>query len=757
MCQPQLPPSIMEQPISFFPYRPLRTSPIEIRLVLINPGSFSAPLHCNLEYALLDDKPKFEALSYVWGDPNDRLPIWLDGKRFNVTRNLESALRHMRQEDTVRMFWIDAICINQSDVKERGQQVQSMAKIYQTAIQTTVWLGRETENTSLAFGHIFEQAEVVRQSQVSKKLVAASKQLVILLEEHIKSKSGMLAKSEESGRIHDTSLFLEAENSKHGRDEVFLRAEIDRYDTEIVLSTAKLREIRQELEQDSSSHAQASGAVRDTKLRLGGDSTSTLSLCHKLAPFDSENNTENRSQSYKGILGNPSSGTSEAKSIDSDANELAVNIDRVEDLSDTVLQKIEEGICDILEMPWWERVWVVQEIGMSQDVIFQCGNFAAGWSEVYSYFSYAAGEVALGTYPLVMNILSMRKNGNSFIMDPRRSRMDPQRNGMELLEILQRFRYCQATNPLDKVYALLGLAEDFGSDDFRIDYALEPKQLYIQVARTIIEQYKSLDILGYVDSEEDTKEIQHLELPSWVPNWWTATACSPFPNKLGTRDNTKQFYTASGSSSVSTTVSYISDTLILAGFVYDTVIDVCQEAEDIESDLNSTEFFTAQQQLTVIQQWEERALEASENHDPYIPNCTRIEAFWRTVIADEMNESRAPREAEQLFNVWSGRTAAPEGDLYFTEPFVSAVFKASTKRKFCISQKNYMALAPARTRKGDLICVVYGSQTPLIIREHNDYYSFVGACYVHGIMDGESMQEQEQEPEKYKTQSFAIR
>ena len=139
---------------------------------------------------------------------------------------------------------------------------------------------------------------------------------------------------------------------------------------------------------------------------------------------------------------------------------------------------------------------------------------------------------------------------------------------------------------------------------------------------------------------------------------------------------------------------YISDTIILAGFVYDTVLDVCEKAEHIEIDVNDIVFFTPQQQLTVIQQWEERALETSENHDPYMPGCTRIEDFWRTVIADEMNESRAPREAEQLFNVWSGRTAAPEGHLHFTEPLVSAVLKASNQRTFCISQKKLYGSCP---------------------------------------------------------------
>jgi hypothetical protein len=58
----------MEQSTNTFLYRPLQTSPQGLRLVFIQPGSFS-PINCVLKHEFLKDEPFFEALSYVWAMP----------------------------------------------------------------------------------------------------------------------------------------------------------------------------------------------------------------------------------------------------------------------------------------------------------------------------------------------------------------------------------------------------------------------------------------------------------------------------------------------------------------------------------------------------------------------------------------------------------------------------------------------------------------------------------------------------------------
>ncbi|KAF2999466.1 hypothetical protein E8E13_008243 [Curvularia kusanoi] len=96
-----------------------------------------------------DHHVKYEAISYVWGDPNDRKTIYLHGHTFTVTKNLYSALLHMRRTEE-RILWVDALCINQGDMEERASQVQQMGSVYKQADVVVVYVG-EWENAAITF------------------------------------------------------------------------------------------------------------------------------------------------------------------------------------------------------------------------------------------------------------------------------------------------------------------------------------------------------------------------------------------------------------------------------------------------------------------------------------------------------------------------------------------------------------------------------------------------------------------------------
>ncbi|KUJ09456.1 HET-domain-containing protein, partial [Mollisia scopiformis] len=91
----------------------------------------------------------YTALSYVWGNAKLKKIILVEGLAFDVTLNLDVALRHMRDHERKRLIWADAICINQSDTAERNQQVAQMGKVYQGARHTTIFLGEATPDSDL--------------------------------------------------------------------------------------------------------------------------------------------------------------------------------------------------------------------------------------------------------------------------------------------------------------------------------------------------------------------------------------------------------------------------------------------------------------------------------------------------------------------------------------------------------------------------------------------------------------------------------
>ena len=85
--------------------------------------------------------PSYDALSYVWGDLSDTVSISVNGVDVPITRNLEAALRQLRRKHTSITLWIDAICINQSDLSERNHQVKYMGDIYRRAKRVIMWIG----------------------------------------------------------------------------------------------------------------------------------------------------------------------------------------------------------------------------------------------------------------------------------------------------------------------------------------------------------------------------------------------------------------------------------------------------------------------------------------------------------------------------------------------------------------------------------------------------------------------------------------
>ena len=184
-----------QQPTEPTPYKyyPLDDSKDEIRILQLHGSKKTTdPLICSLLHRPLDGSQivnpsvdanvsrvrpgsqlalQFTALSYTWGQLSQKSQIIIDGHTFSITRNLESALRHLRSFQQKKTssprvlipfyLWIDAICINQDDLLERNSQVALMARIYKKATWgTLVWLGEEADDSSTAMNLIERMGKV---------------------------------------------------------------------------------------------------------------------------------------------------------------------------------------------------------------------------------------------------------------------------------------------------------------------------------------------------------------------------------------------------------------------------------------------------------------------------------------------------------------------------------------------------------------------------------------------------------------------
>ena len=142
---------------------PLDSTSPSIRLLKLH-GTTSAtaddsilePVSADIFVTPISTAPKFKALSYTWGTDDRTHHITLSGADFYVTPSLDSALRHLRPDSSGQsiILWIDQICINQDDEKEKTPQVNLMHQIYTGAEQVIVWLGVAADESDELLGFL---------------------------------------------------------------------------------------------------------------------------------------------------------------------------------------------------------------------------------------------------------------------------------------------------------------------------------------------------------------------------------------------------------------------------------------------------------------------------------------------------------------------------------------------------------------------------------------------------------------------------
>ena len=454
------------------------------------------------------------------------------------------------------------------------------------------------------------------------------------------------------------------------------------------------------------------------------------------------------------------------------------------------------AIADLLEHSYWKRAWIVQEILNAQDALVMCGKytitwraFVKGWGPIF--WAKGLGNdkcFARATWLASLTEWNFEKEKKASILDH-----------------LQRFRWWQATNPLDMLYAFIGLPCREDTASLRVVYHCSETQLWQMFAKWHISETQTLDVLSYMDSKYEAvipREARNAPLNSWTPVWThaynTVIASS-------TRKNEHPILHASADTKIPTDLLEWSNDpskeyLPCIGFEFDRIRQLGDEL-DLGSGHRS-DHRTLEPTNRIMQQWEgmmsvlkaqlnpysgpdgmaargsnvkqsseklcllqklsAEDIEVLNNHDL---NCTAlIEAFWRTLIADQwpwttnMKSAREGRANTAVFQYYMDWRYSEDGNTFTPltledqrkEWFQLKAAGTCSYRRYAITEKNYMGLVPAAAEVGDRICIFRGGQVPFVIRESVElqrdkypqgrFYRCIGECYVHGIMDGEAME-----------------
>jgi hypothetical protein len=250
---------------------------------------------------------------------------------------------------------------------------------------------------------------------------------------------------------------------------------------------------------------------------------------------------------------------------------------------------------------------VVLELASAKQVVYVCRLYSTTWKTLRENVHYQEDKLTWGYHPYVTNMLNVWKPDAT-----------QPRSCSSLLGYLSKFRYCGATDPRDKVFALIGLATDQAAIGLEAIYDLGLQDSYQKVVSVLISRQHNLNVLGHIlDVKQFDDPAIKLSLPSLAPDWRLNVTINPFKDTWFAKDEKSDFYSASETSTPYSSFSKYSKLLALRGYVFDLIRVLKVVLEELE-DLLDKNLNNVSMHLTVVQHWEHQALE------DYGPKCSMI-------------------------------------------------------------------------------------------------------------------------------------
>jgi hypothetical protein len=196
---------------------------------------------------------------------------------------------------------------------------------------------------------------------------------------------------------------------------------------------------------------------------------------------------------------------------------------------------------DILQRLWFRRVWVLQEVVVSKAVFVQSGHRTVMWDEFTQVLLLEGGfydnqNRGLNHRELIAPLADMfharcayhvARGQKQYLPSWHSQLVDPKGGNTHILSMLERARPLQASDPRDKIYALMGISTGFdpAHELIQIDYRKSVFDVYTDFAWYMISS-SGYDILSHVGIDPtEHGDQQNLNLPSWAPDWTRPAPC----------------------------------------------------------------------------------------------------------------------------------------------------------------------------------------------------------------------------------------
>jgi hypothetical protein len=427
---------------------------------------------------------------------------------------------------------------------------------------------------------------------------------------------------------------------------------------------------------------------------------------------------------------------------------------------------------------WWTRIWTIQEFVVPTSVSIWCGIRTVSQTAVAAALWVADRCNTTGF-----------KDTNAFHIAWNRRRTcliysivnKPGKDlGMSLLSLAAYLCSGDATDDRDRLYGLNGLSTE--NHGLAINYSWSVDKVYMEFAKSFIAKHKSLDIICFAPLFSATSGSS---LPSWVPDWRYRRPPFVVPlmvsqsseNHVGNLrppltleyDDKSTRYSASGAKEA--VYDFEGSTLIARGSIIDAV-DGLAGSQNLEL-VQSSESYSTQStasSLTDILASVCKSL-VLDRKERYLRFPMPMEQFYHDFIhLCLLLISESPRHVEKEFQQWFERIrslrihghsfesilrdahladidsflrSTPKQDEYIQDSFYGRFFDNIERlaMRLMTTHNGRVGMAPGKAIKGDLVCILYGCNVPVLLRktECEDEFTIVGECFLDGSMSGEAL------------------
>jgi Heterokaryon incompatibility protein (HET) len=420
--------------------------------------------------------------------------------------------------------------------------------------------------------------------------------------------------------------------------------------------------------------------------------------------------------------------------------------DAIEDKMESMSEPLGwETLKRFFRRAWFSRRWIIQEAVVALDSLVVCGRTRILWREF------------MDGIRVLLRRSSLRANIDRDVLDAL-NRIDSLRLNWilrasnlpgvgipNILTLLQWFDRFNCQDDRDRLFSLLGITGVIAAE-FRVldhvkdlmDYNRTVADIYTTFATQCLRDSDGYLLLNYAAAFRQSSECS-LGLSSWIPDWRVRAKFKPIP---------PSHFKAGVDSTKPASLNIEGNCLTATGLVVDIICSkLCPEASALAPE-DAQDF---------ILQCQEMLLDCNSNYqgETYAFGMTLIAGYAYANPQQDMDEFEDGKPTlEGFFEIAHQAYQEPLrefqalcetrsfADLVWSKKALSyfhMVCSAVRGRAFFTTYRGIFGIGPEDIQQGDMVVILYGTRTPLILRRVDDKWRLIGDAYIHGLMDGEGL------------------